>query len=254
MVLPRLEAAVIALSVCQMQMAVAFKDVIYELSLVLELCSPEGASPSLSDLVLSLEFMLATELPALSVVSAIAELAAVVLLLILYQNAVTVRPTHLEIPQIRQSLSIELAVATSEVILVQSAPINTSFLSQLVAVVDLRLMLTPQLLDSRWQFWIERCQRVKIEQFFALTATSKYTSHRLIIMIDDKNRKRSDNISSVRSFATGTYLLPEIVAIAAVSFQLCPHYLFYLLNLVRFTMSGKQLFHILYKLKYFQYI
>jgi len=177
MVLPRLEAAVIALAIGQMQMAVAFKNVIYKLSLVLELCSPQGASPPLSVLVFSLEFVLATELPALSVVPAILELPAVVLLPILYQNAVAVRPAHLEIPQVHQSLPVELAVARPEVTLVQSAPKNTSFLPQLVAVVDLGLMLTPQLLDSRWQFWIERDQRVEIEQFLALTATGKYASH-----------------------------------------------------------------------------
>ena len=69
------------------------------------------------------------------------ELTTVVLFLIFNENPITMRLSFIKIPQIRYSFSIQLSIATSEVIIVQSSPVDASFLSEFIGVFYLSFII-----------------------------------------------------------------------------------------------------------------
>lgn len=90
MVLPAFEHPIIATPIAVLQMSMALKNILTELSLVFEFSGAKSASASLALLVLALELMLLAKLSALSMILALQELATIVFFFSLYEDAVTI--------------------------------------------------------------------------------------------------------------------------------------------------------------------
>jgi hypothetical protein len=172
---------------------VALEDVVPELALVLEVVRPQRAPPSLAVLVVALELVLLAELPPLAVVLAVLEVAAVVLVLLPDEDAVAAGAVEGELAQVDEAETVEFAVPRPAAVLVESAAVDAPALPHLVGLLDLGLVLLPQLLDRRQQRRVQRRQPAQVQQLLALPAARKHTSHNATLIM-----LRIEHVSSLK--------------------------------------------------------